>query len=243
MRRYTAAPTRCLLRRRPTRTLSAVNERNARAWFALTGLAVLIGLAVQSAVAVTAKQGFFHSLPARLFNVFCFFTIQSNVLVGITSLLLAVNPHRTSTVFRTFRFTGILAITVTGLVYHGMLRSLFDLESWALVADNLIHTVVPILAVVGWLAFGPRGMTSRRIMWLSVLFPVAWLVFTLIRGAIVDFYPYPFVDVIRLGYAKVLVNCVWVAVLYLGLAAGAAALDRRLSRLPAGFPMESAESR
>ena len=47
-----------------------------------------------------------------------------------------------------------------------------------------------------------REMTSRRVMWLSVLFPVAWLVFTLIRGAIVDFYPYPFVDVIRLGYAK-----------------------------------------
>ena len=67
-------------------------------------------------------------------------------------------------------------------------------------------------------------------MWLSVLFPVAWLFFVLIRGPIVHFSPYPFVDVAHLGYARVLINCVWVAVLYLGMAAGAAALDRRLAR-------------
>jgi hypothetical protein len=98
------------------------------------------------------------------------------------------------------------------------------------VADNLIHTVVPIMAVVVWLAFGPKGRTSPTIVRLSVLFPVAWLIFTLVRGAFVHFYPYPFVDVGNLGYVKVIVNCVWVAVLYLGVAAGAAALDRRLSR-------------
>jgi len=182
-------------------------------------------------VAVHAKEGVFHTAAGRAFNVFCFFTVQSNLIVGVTSLLLALKPNRSSTMFRAFRLTGIVAITVTGLVYHAVLSRLLDLESWALVADNLLHTVVPVLAVVGWLMFGPRGLTSRRITWLSAIFPVAWLIFTLIRGPIVHFYPYPFVDVIHLGYARVLVNCVWVAVLYLGLAAAFAALDRWLGRL------------
>jgi hypothetical protein len=91
----------------------------------------------------------------------------------------------------------------------------------------------PVMGVLGWLMFGPRGLTSRRVMRLSVLFPVAWLAFVLIRGPIVDYYPYPFVDVTKLGYARVLVNCVWVAVLYLGLTAGATALDSRLARTTA----------
>ena len=41
-------------------------------------------------------------------------------------------------------------------------------------------------------------------------------------------YPYPFIDVSRLGYAKTALNCFWVSLLFLGLAAGAAALDGRL---------------
>jgi hypothetical protein len=67
------------------------------------------------------------------------------------------------------------------------------------------------------------------VVWLLV-FPVAWLTFTLLRGEVVPFYPYPFVDVVRLGYLKVLINCVSVSVLFLGLAAGTAAVDRWLSR-------------
>lgn len=59
---------------------------------------------------------------------------------------------------------------------------------------------------------------------------MCWLIFTLIRGEIVDFYPYPFVDVAALGYVRVLINCVWSSALYLGVAAGAVALDARLER-------------
>jgi len=91
---------------------------------------------------------------------------------------------------------------------------------------------VPLLAVIGWVAFGPRGLTSARIAKLSLLFPLAWLAFTLIRGAVIHWYPYPFIDVTSIGYGKALLNCFWVTLLLLGLAAGASALDSRLSRRP-----------
>jgi hypothetical protein len=212
-----------------------VNTR-ARIWFGATGAAVLFGLVVQVVVAVNAATGHFQGGAARTFNVFCFFTVQSNVIVGVTSLLLAKNPARSSTVFRTFRLSGVVAITITGLVYHSVLRGLLDLESWALVADHVLHTIVPVMAVAGWLLFGPRGLTSPRVTRLALIFPVCWLTFTLIRGEIVDVYPYPFVDVARLGYGRVLVNCVWVAVLYLGVAAAATVLDGWLARVPRAGP-------
>ena len=132
--------------------------------------------------------------------------------------------------FRVVRLIGLVAITVTGIVYHVALASVVDLAGWQEFGNQLVHTVVPVLTVVGWLAYGPRRAVSARIAWLSLAFPVAWLAFTLIRGDVVGFYPYPFVDVTVLGYAKVALNCVWVSLLMLALAGGAVILDRRLSR-------------
>jgi hypothetical protein len=101
--------------------------------------------------------------------------------------------------------------------------------------NQLVHTVVPLLTVLGWLIFGPRGQTSRRVAWLSLLFPFCWLVFTLIRGAVIHWYPYPFIDVSAIGYGKAILNTFWVSLLLLGLAAGATALDsRRGPRRPSG---------
>jgi hypothetical protein len=78
----------------------------------------------------------------------------------------------------------------------------------------------------------PRAQTSPRIAWLSALFPFCWLAFTLIRGAVIDWYPYPFIDVTRLGYGETVLNCCWLSVLLLGLAGGMTVLDSRLSRGP-----------
>jgi len=46
------------------------------------------------------------------------------VIVGVTSLLLALNPNRSSTVFNTFRLTGVVAIAVTDVVFHAVLARL-----------------------------------------------------------------------------------------------------------------------
>ena len=205
----------------------------ARAWFSGTAAAVAFGLIVQIAVAANARAGFFDSATARGLNVLVFFTIQSNIIVGVSSLLLAVRQERPSTSFSVLRLTGVVAITITGLVYHAVLRNLFDLESWGLVADNVLHTIVPVMAVAGWLMFGPRDRMSQRIARIAVIFPVIWLGFTLVRGEIVGFYPYPFIDVGRLGYAKVAINCVWLAILYFGVASAFVALDRWLGRVRA----------
>lgn len=208
-----------------------MNERNARIWFGVTALVVFFGLVVQLLVVADLETGFFDSRLERVLNVFAFFTIQSNVVLGVTCLLLALDPDRSSELFRVVRLTGVVAIAITGVVYHSALAQLTDLESWALVADHATHTVAPVMGVAGWLMFGPRGQASARIVWLSAIFPVCWSAFTLIRGAIIDWYPYPFIDAGGLGYAKVFVNCVWVAVLYLGVASACRVLDRWLARV------------
>ena len=94
-----------------------------------------------------------------------------------------------------------------------------------MVADHLLHTVVPVLAIVGWILYGPRRLTSPLVVRLTVLFPLAWFAFTLTRGAIIDWYPYTFIDVNHLGYSKIAVNAMWIALLVFALAAGATSFD------------------
>jgi hypothetical protein len=60
--------------------------------------------------------------------------------------------------------------------------------------------------------------------------PISWLIYTLIRGEIVEWYPYPFINVNEHGYAVVAAMCVGVAAVMLGLAVGAVWLDGRRAR-------------
>jgi hypothetical protein len=210
----------------------------ARLWYAVTALVVLIGITVQLLVTIGGTTGFFTTPAARAANVFCFFTIQSNLIVGGTSLLLAINPVRRSTLFRTLRLDGVVAIAVTFVVYHTALADLHDLDGSAAYADFLLHTLSPILCVVGWLIFGPRPVLTLRVVGWSLAYPVCWLIFTLIRGAIIGFYPYPFLDAAELGYGRTLLNCVIIAVLFVGLAAAAMGLERLLARWHCSFVPE-----
>ena len=120
---------------------------------------------------------------------------------------------------------------MTFVVFHVVLSRLLDLETWAEAANQLLHTVVPVLAIVGWFAFGPRGLTSARVAKLTMLFPLFYMAFTLIRGPLnSDWYPYPFADVKALGYLRVIINAAWITLLFVALAAGATTLDKRLRR-------------
>lgn len=199
-----------------------------RGWWALTALVALSGVVLQLVVTSRTTGGFFPANPQRVLNVFAYFTVQSNLLVGITSLLLALRPEPGGALRRTLRLDALVGISVTGVVFHLVLRSLQDLQGLAAFADLLLHTASPLLTVVGWLLLGPRGRVDRRVAAWSVVFPVAWLSFTLVRGVATGFWPYPFVDVDELGLGRVLVNCLVVAVLFGTLALGAVALDRRL---------------
>ena len=209
----------------------------ARWFFGVTSALVTYGLVLQLVLAAGNDAGRFTSVAGRIVNTLSFFTVQSNILVAVTTGLLAVRLARSSTLFRVLRLTAVIGITITGVVFHLALANLQELSDKEAAADWVLHTASPILCVAGWLLFGPRGQVSRRVAGLCVTFPLAWLTYTLIRGELVDdrfghpYYPYPFLDVAQLGYGPVVVAIALVAALFGVLALLALALDRRLLRV------------
>jgi hypothetical protein len=203
----------------------------APAWFGLTALLGFSGIAIQLVVAARSADGVHFTSPlTRGLNVFAYFTILSNLLVGITSLRLAWTGDRGGVVLWALRHAGLVAITITGFGFHVLLAHHFDLRGWAQVANVLLHSIVPAVAVLGWLLFGPRRCTSWPVVGLSLLYVPLYVGCTMTRGAIIRWYPYSFLDVDALGYERVAGAIVVLSLLFAGFAAGYHSLDARLDR-------------
>lgn len=207
-----------------------MSDRWARAWFGSTALVGFVALAVQVVMAASYPDPHFGSAAGRMVNELFFFTIESNLLVAVATLLLAVRRDRASALFGVLWRAAIVGIVITAVVYHAVLARLAHLTGWWVVTNQLLHTVVPVMAVAGWLLAGPRRLASRRTALLSLAYPALFLVVTLIRGRLVDWYPYPFLDVDTLGYARVLLDSLVIAVLFVLVALGVDAVDRWLLR-------------
>ncbi|MER7764124.1 Pr6Pr family membrane protein [Streptomyces sp. NPDC097619] len=168
------------------------------------------------------------STLSRLVRMFSFFTIDSNVLVAVVCVLLIRDPRRDGRLWRVLRFAALLSIVVTGLVFAIVLAPKVHLQGMALAATIGLHYIAPPAALIGWLLFGPRGQTDlRTLLWVFV-WPAAWIGYTLIHGAFVDWYPYPFLEVFRLGYPRVLVNVLVILLVAVVITLVLALLDRLL---------------
>lgn len=145
----------------------------------------------------------------RFINFFSYFTVLSNLIVAICLTAGLASPS--SAVGRFFlrnstRTAVAVYITVVGLVYTLALRSIWNPSGLALIADRTLHDVVPLLYLVYWLFLvGKSGLNwSGPVWWL--IYPVAYITYSIMRGAIMGWYPYPFADVSQLGYPTALGN-------------------------------------
>lgn len=145
----------------------------ARLWFAATAGCALAGVVISAITAANDAHERSHPAAARAVNAFVFFTIQSHLLVGAAAVLLVLKLNRSSTAVAVLRLSSLVAIPVTGLVFHAVLA-----RRWT----------------------SRAGMRSARRVALADP-PHLLARLTLIRGAIAHWYPYPFIDVTQLRYA------------------------------------------
>ena len=127
----------------------------ARLWFGATAAFAFFGLVLSGIMAYRIRDGFFSEGWKSALNTLVYFTNLSNLIVAVTCLLLAINLDRESLFFRASRLCGLVGITITGIVYHWLLSETHNPEGWNSVWNIVLHYIVPIVAVIGYLLFGP----------------------------------------------------------------------------------------
>lgn len=165
----------------------------------VVGIVRMVG-AVVCAVALVAR--FIWGLGSVTFtasNFFAYLTIQSNlafVVVMVVAGIIALRSPRDPRWLTTAR-AAVLSCTVSAgavfalLVEQAGVRGLPLSVPWS---DQVLHFWLPALALIDWTISPGRG----RALWRSVVFvqvyTVVWGVVTLIRGSVVGWYPYFFLD-------------------------------------------------
>lgn len=140
-------------------------------------------------------------------HYFSYFTIDSNLLAAAVFLILAVRRGERSAAFENVRGLAVICMTITGVVFSVLLSGT-NVDTAIPWVNDVVHSVMPIVVVVDWLLDPPRGRVTYRQGLSWVIYPAIWLVYTLVKGPIVDKYPYPFLDPANGGYGTVAIYVV-----------------------------------
>jgi hypothetical protein len=170
-------------------------------------------------------------------DYFSYFTVLSNLFAAAMLLYGALQPtHARSRTVELLRGAAVVYILTTGIVYLVLLSGHAPTYPWV---NATLHYLMPVAVTLDWLLDPPHvRLDAARTVALWMAFPVLYIVYTLARGAIVNWYPYLFVNPHRSGgYLLVAGDCLAVGI---GIAALIAtttwAGNRRHSAAGISFP-------
>jgi hypothetical protein len=132
----------------------------------------------------------------------------------------------------------VVCMVFVGIAYNLLLRHLWTPSGGRAWLNETLHTVIPLLCAIYWLSFVPRFQMTLRGCLLWFVYPLGYLLVTFWRGSTTDFYPYPFIDVGQLGYARVLINTALLLASFVALMATFAAINARRRPAVAAIPSE-----
>lgn len=155
-----------------------------------------------------------------IIRYFSYFTLDTNLMVALCATFILLSPSSSAGKF--FSGNGVqtaiaIYILIVGLIYNTILRFLWAPQGLAKVLDELEHTVVPIFFVCYWFLFVSKQTLQWKQIFPWLIYPFIYAVFVLIRGSIASphFYPYPFIDVDKLGWQGAIINAFGITAVFL----------------------------
>ena len=170
------------------------------------GIAFLIALAAFASILIRVwinmQEG--DAFGDALWKMYRYFTIWTITVTGFVAAMIALGRRVPASVQSGL----LLSIGAVAIVFHVLLAHLTELQGLEIFVDFLFHTGVPIAWALFWLFFSPKsGLRLGQIpSWL--VFPLAYCVYALMRGAMDGTYPYFFLNLDKQGIAGVAVYSV-----------------------------------
>ncbi|MGH6812445.1 MAG: Pr6Pr family membrane protein [Methylocella sp.] len=170
------------------------------------------------------------SVPVTLIDYFSYFTTETNLLIALGLTIFCAWPQAEQFLTRpSVKSALVVYIIVVGGVYAVLLRNLWHPHGLQLLADIVVHDVIPFLYPLYWLVFLPKGSLrwSDPAWWL--VYPVLYFLYSMLRGAAFGIYLYPFFDAAHLGVARAWANGIGLLVVFFWLGVVLTAIDRALA--------------
>ena len=192
-------------------------------------------LAIQLELVLFARWQSGASLVGGLVSYFSYFTILTNTLAAIVLTYAADTRPSSGRAFflQPWVASGIaVSIIVVGAAYSLLLRQLWQPEGLQWLANEVLHDVMPVLYALYWWFYVPKGVLRWSHVGLWILYPLVYFAYILLRGHLLGVYPYPFVDVEKLGYAQTFINASGILAGFVAVALLVVAVDRWRAQQP-----------
>ncbi|MFQ4148660.1 Pr6Pr family membrane protein [Arthrobacter sp. LAPM80] len=183
-------------------------------------------------IAVGTQLGIHIGHGFSVLNFFSYFTNLSNIFAAVVLVVDSVLTWRGKDLgpaWALLRCISVVCMALVGIVFSALLRDV-DLGSLLPWINTWLHYVMPVAVVADWLIQPPRhGIPLKRVA-VAVVFPLAYLAYSLTRGAATGWYAYPFLNPSDGGYAGVLLTCLFIAVGFVAMTLLIMALGNQLRR-------------
>ncbi|MBG6108197.1 Pr6Pr family membrane protein [Frigoribacterium sp. CG_9.8] len=154
-------------------------------------------------------------------NFFAYLTIQSSILFLVVTVIAAIVTLRgmDDPPWLDLARATVLSCTVScGVIFALIVEQSgergFRIDvPWS---DVVLHFVLPTVAVLDWIIGPGRGVAPWRSIALVLVFMIGWGFVTLVRGPIVGWYPYFFLDPAQLANTGQFLTYSTIAVLLFG---------------------------
>lgn len=154
----------------------------------------------------------------RIIFYYSFFTVLSNIMLALSCLILTFKPNCSNLLFNVIRLNGLVGVLITMIVYNLMLRGIHRPPTVLLqFANESLHVVIPLLGLISWLIYGPFYRMQLKVIVCAFLTLLTYGVYIFMRGYYTNLYPYPFINVNRVGYENAFIAVIAIAVLFVCL--------------------------
>jgi len=150
---------------------------------------------------------------AEFVQFFSYFTIEVNAIASFTMFFSVIRPQGIANSPK-FRGALVVYITIVAIVYHAVLAKLFHFEGSQWWLDQGFHTALPILFVLDWILFSEKSGLRWRDAAYWMIFPLAYCLYSMVRGSIIGRYPYPFLDPNQSSVTQVIINIIGLVVVF-----------------------------
>jgi len=197
-----------------------MNKAFERYTLLLIGILALFGVSVQFIISINRAIVEDNSVGEVVINMLGYFTILTNTFAAIVLTTLSLFPNsRMGKVFITPKVFGCVVTSMlwVGIGFHVLLSDYWSPDGMEAVTNYLNHYIVPSALLLIWFVFPPKTQIPKWTPFIWEIYPVIYGIYIILRGELIDKYPYPFFDVNVIGYSKALLNGLVILLVILGI--------------------------
>jgi hypothetical protein len=188
-------------------------------------LAVQFSLILEQTNALRAAGALRFPLVAAVAVFLSFLTIHINLIAAVITTCATAG-------IRKFERSGRIRSAIAAYMVAGSIIFILALQPYwnhrgaQLLADGLLHYLMPLLYLAFWIAAVPK----RQLRWhdplIWVIYPAIYILLVLAFARMSGFYPYPMIDMRLMGINALISNLAALGVIFLAIGFAVVAVAR-----------------